>query len=111
MSECEKYEIHKIRDQQICVVKLGSKFKIVIVEIEDKANFYVIRKGSFSSFEKKIILATKLFHIFCTKYFAIIVNFFKTKNIIYISYITTTLVVSNKQRASPVLEGVKLLLL
>ena len=54
MSECEKYEIHKIRDQQICVVKLGSKFKIVIVEIEDKANFYVIRKGSFSSFEKKL---------------------------------------------------------
>ena len=52
MSECEKYEIHKIRDQQICVVKLGSKFKIVIVELEDKANFYVIRKGSFSSFEK-----------------------------------------------------------
>ena len=53
MSECEKYEIHKIRDQQICVVKLGSKFKIVILEIEDKPNFYVIRKGSFSSFEKK----------------------------------------------------------
>ena len=41
MSECEKYEIHKIRDQQICVVKLGSKFKIVIVEIVDKANFYL----------------------------------------------------------------------
>ena len=43
MSECEKYEIHKIRDQQICVVKLGSKFKIGIIEVEDKAKSYVMR--------------------------------------------------------------------
>ena len=45
MSECEKYDIHKIRDQQICAVKLGSKFKIVIVEVEDKAESYEIGEG------------------------------------------------------------------
>ena len=43
MSECEKYEIHKIRDQQICVVKLGSKFKIGIIKVEYKAKSYVMR--------------------------------------------------------------------
>ena len=53
MSECKKYEIHKIRDQQICVVKLGSKFKIVIEEVEDKAKFYVIREGSLVHLRKK----------------------------------------------------------